>query len=60
MIFLGGDVSDLGHIDGMDMWPMLSEDQPSPRSELLHNIDDVGDVYAALRRGDWKYIKGIN
>ncbi|RZF33211.1 hypothetical protein LSTR_LSTR009756 [Laodelphax striatellus] len=54
----GGVVQDLGEIDGVNMWPMISEDVPSPRTELLHNIDDIGDVYAALRRGDWKYIKG--
>ncbi|XP_075214338.1 arylsulfatase B-like [Lycorma delicatula] len=54
----GGDISDLGDIDGMNMWSMLSEDEQSPRTELVHNIDDVGDVYAALRQGDWKYIKG--
>lgn len=58
-ILLGGDVKDLGVIDGINMWPTLSEDKPSPRSDLVHNIDDIGDVYAALRRGDWKYIKGL-
>lgn len=55
---LGHNVSELGEIDGVDMWEALVSDKTSPRKEFVHNIDDVGDVYAALRKGDWKYIKG--
>ncbi|XP_054266115.1 arylsulfatase B-like [Macrosteles quadrilineatus] len=54
----GHNVSELGEIDGVDMWEALVSDKTSPRKEFVHNIDDVGDVYAALRKGDWKYIKG--
>uniref|UniRef100_A0A0A9YCM5 Arylsulfatase B n=3 Tax=Lygus hesperus TaxID=30085 RepID=A0A0A9YCM5_LYGHE len=46
------------NVDGVDMWEALSEDKPSPRKEILYNIDDVGNPYAAIRRGDWKYVSG--
>ncbi|CAN7998706.1 unnamed protein product, partial [Ixodes hexagonus] len=37
----GGNVSTLGDIDGKDMWDALSEDLPSPRREILVNIDPL-------------------
>jgi arylsulfatase A-like enzyme len=40
-------------LDGMDMWPMLSEGKPSPRSEIVYNVDPLA---GAVRRGDWKLI----
>jgi hypothetical protein len=55
--FVGLDVRELGKIDGIDMWKTLSENLPSPRIEILHNIDPIVN-YAALRRGDWKYVTG--
>ncbi|XP_077560799.1 arylsulfatase I-like [Haemaphysalis longicornis] len=35
----GGDIKDLGHLDGFDMWQALSAGANSPRTEILHNID---------------------
>ena len=32
---------------------------PSPRTEILHNIDDMTN-YAALRSGDYKILIGNN
>ena len=56
-IFLGGDVGDLGVMDGVNMWEALSENLTSPRNEMLHNIDD-SIPYAALRVGDYKLVQG--
>ncbi|KAK1124469.1 hypothetical protein K0M31_006820 [Melipona bicolor] len=47
----------LGNIDGFDLWPVLVSDRISPRSEIVINIDDLSN-YAAIRRGDFKYIIG--
>ena len=57
MDILGGDPVDLGEIDGVDMWKALSENLPSPRNEILHNIDD-SVPYAAIRIGDYKLVQG--
>ncbi len=40
-------------LDGLDMWPALSQDKPSPRTELVYNIEPYR---AAIRQGDWKLV----
>jgi arylsulfatase A-like enzyme len=40
-------------LDGMDVWPTLSEGKPSPRNEVVYDIEPFR---AALRQGDWKLI----
>ncbi|XP_017884012.1 arylsulfatase B [Ceratina calcarata] len=52
----GGDPSKLS-IDGMDLWNALSDDTESPRTSVLHNIDDKFGV-AGITIGDWKYVQG--
>lgn len=54
---VGGNVSSLGDIDGMDMWDILNSGGTSSRSEILHNIDDVRNV-SALRVCDYKIVLG--
>ncbi|XP_052129485.1 arylsulfatase I-like [Frankliniella occidentalis] len=53
----GANASALPLLDGVDQWDALTRGGPSRRLEVLHNIDDI-DKYAALRRGDWKYVTG--
>ncbi|XP_015600611.1 arylsulfatase B isoform X2 [Cephus cinctus] len=53
----GLDTKDLGNIDGVDMWSALVAEKTSPRSEIVINIDDI-ENYAAIRRGDFKYVIG--
>jgi hypothetical protein len=35
------------------MWPTLADGKPSPRSEIVYNVDPMA---GAVRRGDWKLI----
>ncbi|GFS31392.1 arylsulfatase J [Trichonephila inaurata madagascariensis] len=57
MIGFGGDIRKLGDIDGQSIWDALVTNSPSPRSEILHNIDPIDNV-SSLRRGDLKLITG--
>lgn len=38
-------------LDGLDMWPTLTEGKPSPRQEIVYNIEMFR---GAVRQGDWK------
>lgn len=40
-------------LDGLDVWPTLSDNKPSPRTELIYNIEPFR---AGVREGDWKMI----
>ncbi|XP_070567117.1 arylsulfatase I-like isoform X2 [Ptychodera flava] len=54
----GGNMSDLPtNLYGVNVWNTLSRGDPSPRTEILHNIDSLQHT-AALRVGDYKLIIG--
>lgn len=47
----GAAVSGTKPLDGMDVWPTLSQGTPSPRKEIVYNIEMFR---GAVRQGDWK------
>ena len=40
-------------LDGLNVWDTLAEGKPSPRTEIVYNIEPFR---GALRQGDWKLI----
>ncbi|AMV37661.1 arylsulfatase B [Planctomyces sp. SH-PL62] len=40
-------------LDGLDVWATIHRGEPSPRTEVVYNIEPSA---AGLRRGDWKLV----
>lgn len=38
-------------LDGMDVWPAIAAAQPSPREDMVYNVEPY---QGAVRNGDWK------
>ncbi len=49
----GGQAGKAKPLDGMNVWPTISQGQPSPRTEIVYNVEPFR---AAIRQGDWKLI----
>jgi hypothetical protein len=56
--FKGGDVRELGKIDGMSQWKAWKKEGPPARDQFLYNIDDSYNN-SAVRIGPWKVIQGM-
>ena len=54
----GGNVQDLGPIDGVDQWNSLMTFGASSRKEMLYNSNATYQTGSALRLGDMKLILG--
>ncbi|CAH2062769.1 unnamed protein product, partial [Iphiclides podalirius] len=55
----GGNVRELGDIDGVNQWTALSEDLVSERKSIVHNIDDIYGS-ASITVDQWKLHMGTN
>jgi len=49
----GGQTDKAKPLDGMNVWPTLSEGRPSPRTEIVYNVEPFR---SAIRQEDWKLI----
>ena len=49
----GGSLARAKPLDGMDMWPTIAGGKPSPRTEVIYNVEPFR---AGVRQGDWKLI----
>jgi arylsulfatase A-like enzyme len=49
----GADLARAKPLDGVDVWPVLREGKPSPRTEVVYGVEPFR---AALRQGDWKLV----
>jgi arylsulfatase A-like enzyme len=49
----GGSTAKSKPLDGMNVWPTISDGQPSPRTEIVYNIEKLR---AGIREGDWKLV----
>jgi arylsulfatase A-like enzyme len=49
----GASTSKSKPLDGVNVWDTIAQGKPSPRSEIIYNIEPFR---AAIRQGDWKLV----
>ena len=49
----GASTSKCKPLDGLDVWETIAEGKPSPRTEVIYNVEPFR---GAVRQGDWKLI----
>ena len=55
----GGSLEQKLPIDGLDVWPMLTQGAPAPHDAIL-SVSTQGPTRAAVRMGDWKLMVSGN
>lgn len=54
----GGNLKDLGIIDGVDQWPVLSEGRGYARDSIVLNIDEITKTEGAIHNR-FKLVRGL-
>jgi arylsulfatase A-like enzyme len=49
----GGSTAKCKPLDGLDVWLTISQSKPSPRTEIVYNVEPFR---AGIRQGDWKLV----
>jgi arylsulfatase A-like enzyme len=49
----GGQLGKNKPLDGLDVWATISDGKPSPRQDMVYNIEPYR---AGVRKGDWKLV----
>lgn len=53
---VGGNLSNMTSLDGINQWETLTDGVASPRTEVLVNIETGSSPKEALISGDWKLV----
>lgn len=49
----GGRIDNAKTLDGLNVWATIARGEPSPRTEVVYNIEPSG---GAIRQGEWKLV----
>lgn len=61
VFYIGGDVSDLGNIDGMNQWNAISKNAQTSRTNILLNIDELESQSGIIGyKGRYKLLNGMS
>jgi arylsulfatase A-like enzyme len=52
----GASLGNSKQLDGLIVWPAIAEGKPSPRDEVVYDIEPFR---AAVRPGDWKLVRRV-
>lgn len=56
---IGGNTKDLGNIDGINQWNIISKNEKTKKEEILLNIDEVEETSGIIGfKGKYKLLNG--